>query len=37
VSPFEARASYNLYAAFAILPVHARRHLWQAEQALARR
>ena len=36
-SPFAARASYNLYAAFAILAVHARRHLWQAEQAIAQR
>lgn len=36
-SPFDARARYNVYAAFAILPVHARRHLWQAEQALTGR
>ena len=34
-SPFAARASYNLYAAFAILAVHARRHLWQAGRAIA--
>jgi hypothetical protein len=33
-SPFAAGARYNLYAAFAILAVHARRHLWQAEQAI---
>ncbi len=33
-SPFDARVSYNLYAAFALLPIHARRHLWQAGQSL---
>ena len=32
VSPFNARATYNVYAAFRITVVHARRHLWQAEQ-----
>jgi hypothetical protein len=31
-SPFDARASYNLYAAMTILPRHQHRHLWQAEQ-----
>lgn len=33
-SPFMERVRYNLYTAFALLPVHARRHLWQAEQVL---
>jgi hypothetical protein len=32
-SPFDARASYNLYAAMSILPRHQHRHLWQAERA----
>ena len=32
VSPFEARAKYNLYAAFSLIAAHQRRHLWQAEQ-----
>ena len=36
-SPFAERIRYNVYAALAILPVHARRHLWQAEQTLERR
>jgi hypothetical protein len=31
-SPFDPRVSYNLYSAFAILPRHQHRHLWQAEQ-----
>jgi hypothetical protein len=35
-SPFAERVRYNLYASFAILAVHARRHLWQAEQAARR-
>ena len=35
-SPFVERARYNAYAALAILPVHARRHLWQAEQTVVR-
>jgi hypothetical protein len=35
-SPFAERLRYNLYAAFAILAVHARRHLWQAEQTARR-
>jgi hypothetical protein len=35
-SPFFERARYNVYAALAVLPVHARRHLWQAEQTLGR-
>ncbi len=33
-SPFDARVRYNLYAAFSLLPVHARRHLWQAAQSI---
>jgi DinB superfamily len=38
VSPFDAkgRMRYNLYSAFRVLPVHQRRHLWQAEQIKAR-
>lgn len=32
-SPFDARASYNPYAAFRILLAHERRHLRQAERA----
>jgi hypothetical protein len=35
VSPFNARVKYNLYSAFRLLPVHQRRHLWQAEQVRA--
>lgn len=34
-SPFDGRASYNLYAAFSILPRHQERHIWQAERAAA--
>ncbi|HUH13251.1 MAG TPA: DinB family protein [Longimicrobiales bacterium] len=34
-SPFSARVRYNLYAAFAILPRHQERHIWQAERAAA--
>jgi hypothetical protein len=34
-SAFDARVSYNLYATFAILAAHQRRHLWQAEQVRA--
>jgi hypothetical protein len=33
VSPFNAKLSYNLYAAICILLAHERRHLWQAERA----
>ena len=33
VSPFNASAKYNLYAAFRILLAHTRRHLWQAREA----
>ena len=35
VSPFDKRVKYNLYSAFLILVAHQRRHLWQAEQAVA--
>jgi hypothetical protein len=35
VSPFNARVKYNVYAAFCLLLAHERRHLWQAERALA--
>jgi hypothetical protein len=35
-SPFDARVRYNIWTALAILPAHARRHLWQAEQTLVR-
>jgi hypothetical protein len=35
VSPFDKRIKYNLYSAFRIVVAHQRRHLWQAEQAVA--
>ena len=35
VSPFDKRMRYNLYSAFRIVAAHERRHLWQAEQAVA--
>lgn len=35
VSPFDKRVRYNLLSAFRILAAHERRHLWQAEQAVA--
>ena len=35
VSPFDRRVKFNLYSAFRILVAHQRRHLWQAEQAVA--
>ncbi|HUP47189.1 MAG TPA: DinB family protein [Thermoanaerobaculia bacterium] len=35
VSPFDKRARYNVYSAFRIITAHQRRHLWQAEQAVA--
>ena len=35
VSPFDKRVKYNVYSAFRILAAHQRRHLWQAEQAIA--
>jgi hypothetical protein len=33
VSPVDARARYNVFAALSILARHQHRHLWQAEQA----
>ena len=33
-SPFDGRLKYSVYSAFRILPVHQRRHLWQAERVL---
>jgi hypothetical protein len=35
VSPFNSRMKYNVYSAFRIIAAHQRRHLWQAEQAVA--
>ena len=35
VSPFNKRVKYNVYSAFLIVAAHQRRHLWQAEQAVA--
>ena len=35
VSPFDKRIRYNVYSAFLIITAHQRRHLWQAEQAVA--
>jgi DinB superfamily len=35
VSPFDKRVRYNVYSAFRIIAAHQRRHLWQAEQAVA--
>ena len=35
VSPFDRRVRYNVYSAFRIIVAHQRRHLWQAEQAVA--
>jgi hypothetical protein len=34
-SPFDARVRYSIFTAFRVIPAHERRHLWQAEQALA--
>lgn len=34
-SPFAQQVKYNLYVLLAVLPVHQRRHLWQAEQIRA--
>jgi hypothetical protein len=34
-SPFDRRVKYNLFSAFKIVVAHQRRHLWQAEQAVA--
>lgn len=33
-SPFVRGMRYSLYSTFCIIPVHERRHLWQAEQAV---
>lgn len=35
VSPFDKRVRFNLYSALRIVIAHQRRHLWQAEQAVA--
>ncbi|HYK03402.1 MAG TPA: DinB family protein [Thermoanaerobaculia bacterium] len=35
ISPFDKRVKYNVFSAFRILVAHQRRHLWQAEQAVA--
>ncbi|HEX6096149.1 MAG TPA: DinB family protein [Thermoanaerobaculia bacterium] len=35
VSPFDTRVRYNILSAFHIVAAHERRHLWQAEQAIA--
>jgi hypothetical protein len=35
ISPFDKRVKYNVYSAFRIITAHQRRHLWQAEQAIA--
>jgi DinB superfamily len=35
VSPFNARVRYNVYSAFSVIPVHQRRHLFQAERVRA--
>jgi DinB family protein len=35
VSPFDSRVRYNVFSAFRIVAAHQRRHLWQAEQAIA--
>ena len=34
-SPFAKGLKYSLYSAYRVVPAHQRRHLWQAEQALA--
>jgi hypothetical protein len=34
-SPFNAKLGYSVYAALRVIPAHQRRHLWQAERALA--
>jgi hypothetical protein len=33
-SPFASRVRYSVYAAFRLIAVHERRHLWQAEQTV---
>ena len=35
VSPFDKRVKYNVFSAFRIVAAHQRRHLWQAEPAVA--
>jgi len=35
VSPFNEKVTYTAYAAMRIVNAHSRRHLWQAERALA--
>lgn len=35
ISPFDKRVRYNVFSAFRIVAAHQRRHLWQAEQAVA--
>jgi hypothetical protein len=35
ISPFDKRVRYNIFSAFRIVVTHQRRHLWQAEQAVA--
>lgn len=35
-SPFMRHVRYSLYTTFCLVPTHERRHLWQAEQTLAR-
>ncbi|MFZ2490804.1 MAG: DinB family protein [Thermoanaerobaculia bacterium] len=35
VSPFDKRVRYNVFSAYHIIAAHQRRHLWQAEQAVA--
>jgi hypothetical protein len=37
VSPVSSRMRYNVYAAFQLIAVHERRHLWQAEQVLRKK
>lgn len=35
-SPFAAWARYNVYSIFKVIAAHQRRHLWQADRAVAR-
>ena len=35
VSPFSSRVRYSVWSSFVVTAAHERRHLWQAEQALA--
>ena len=34
-SPVDARIRYSIWSSFVIIAAHQRRHLWQAEQAIA--